>query len=73
MILCLYYTKKLSLVREFWDSPLVGLFNFDLVATLFGEMSILSRVIYVVVGISAIYVLMMAMGKNCDKKETPKE
>jgi uncharacterized membrane protein YuzA (DUF378 family) len=52
---------------------LVGLFNFDLVATLFGEMSILSRVIYVVVGISAIYVLMMAMGKNCDKKETPKE
>jgi uncharacterized membrane protein YuzA (DUF378 family) len=34
---------------------LVGLFNFDLVATLFGEMSALSRVVYVVVGLSALY------------------
>lgn len=34
---------------------LVGLFKFDLVATIFGEMSSLSRVIYTVVGISAIY------------------
>jgi hypothetical protein len=52
---------------------LVGIFGFDLVATLFGEMSTLSRVVYVVVGISAIYVLMLASGKCCDKKETPKE
>lgn len=34
---------------------LVGLFDFDLVATLFGEMSILSRLVYIVVGLSAIY------------------
>ena len=34
---------------------LVGLFNFDLVATLLGQMSALSRVVYAVVGISAIY------------------
>ena len=34
---------------------LVGLFNFDLVATLFGEMSVLSRVVYTVVGLSALY------------------
>lgn len=33
---------------------LVGLFNFDLVATLFGVMSPLSRIVYVLVGISAI-------------------
>jgi uncharacterized membrane protein YuzA (DUF378 family) len=52
---------------------LVGLFNFDLVATLFGEMSNLSRIVYVVVGISAIYVLMINLGKNSDKKETPEE
>ena len=52
---------------------LVGLFNFDLVAALFGEMSVLSKVVYIIVGISAIYVLMMALGKNCDKKEMPKE
>lgn len=34
---------------------LVGLFGVDLVATLFGEMSGLSRVVYVAVGLSAIY------------------
>lgn len=34
---------------------LVGLFNFDLVATLFGQMSSLSRIVYVLVGISALY------------------
>ncbi|SES16916.1 hypothetical protein SAMN04487944_12164 [Gracilibacillus ureilyticus] len=37
---------------------LVGLFQFDLVATLFGgEDAVLSRIIYVVVGICAIYAL----------------
>jgi uncharacterized membrane protein YuzA (DUF378 family) len=34
---------------------LVGLFNFDLVAALFGQMSALSRIVYVLVGISALY------------------
>jgi uncharacterized membrane protein YuzA (DUF378 family) len=34
---------------------LVGLFGVDLVAMLFGEMSILSRIVYVVVGLSALY------------------
>jgi len=33
---------------------LIGLFDFDLVATLFGTMSILSRIIYSLVGISGI-------------------
>ena len=33
---------------------LIGLFGFDLVATLFGEMSILSRIVYSLVGVSAI-------------------
>lgn len=36
---------------------LVGAFDFDLVATLFGEMSVLSRIVYVLVGLSAVYVL----------------
>lgn len=35
---------------------LVGLFGFDLVAAIFGDMSVLSRVVYVVVGICAVYV-----------------
>ena len=33
---------------------LIGLFNFDLVATLFGTMSIFSRIIYSLVGLSGI-------------------
>jgi uncharacterized membrane protein YuzA (DUF378 family) len=36
---------------------LVGLFNFDLVAALFGEMSTLSRIVYTLVGASALYQL----------------
>ena len=42
---------------------LVGLFNFNLVSTLFGDMSILSRIVYVLVGISAISTL-ITMPKN---------
>ncbi len=36
---------------------LVGLFNFDLVATIFGAGSILSRIVYVLVGASAVWQL----------------
>ena len=34
---------------------LVGLFEFDLVAALFGEMSSLSRIVYALVGLSALW------------------
>lgn len=34
---------------------LVGVAGFDLVAALFGEMSPLSRVVYTLVGLSAVY------------------
>lgn len=34
---------------------LVGLFGFDLVAAIFGEMSALSRIVYTLVGLSALY------------------
>ena len=36
---------------------LVGLFGFDLVAALFGEMSPLSRIVYSLVGLSALWQL----------------
>ena len=36
---------------------LVGLFNFDLVAAIFGAMSAVSRVVYVLVGLSAVYMI----------------
>lgn len=34
---------------------LVGAMDFDLVATLFGDMSGISRIVYVLVGLSAVY------------------
>lgn len=33
---------------------LVGLFDFDLVAALFGDMTLLARIVYVLVGIAAL-------------------
>jgi len=43
---------------------LVGLFGFDLVAAIFGEMTIISRIVYSLVGISAVLMLVMAMSKK---------
>lgn len=44
---------------------LVGAFDFDLVAALFGDMSPLSRVVYVLVGLSAIYqIIPLVSGKQ---------
>jgi uncharacterized membrane protein YuzA (DUF378 family) len=36
---------------------LVGLFGFDLVAAIFGDMTILSRIVYSLVGLSALFML----------------
>ena len=40
---------------------LIGLFNFDLVAAIFGTMSIWSRVIYTIVGIAGIVNIMLLL------------
>jgi len=34
---------------------LVGAFGFDLVAAIFGEMTAVSRLVYILVGVSAVY------------------
>ena len=34
---------------------LVGAFNFDLVAAIFGKMSAMSKVVYILVGLAALY------------------
>ena len=41
---------------------LVGLVGFDLVAALFGEMSMLSRLVYSLVGLSALWQLIPLFG-----------
>ncbi len=38
---------------------LVGALNFNLVSTLFGDMSSISKIVYVLVGLSAVYMLFM--------------
>ncbi len=49
---------------------LVGLFNFDLVQALLGGMPALANLVYVLVGVSAVYSAMTHMGecKVCSKK-----
>jgi uncharacterized membrane protein YuzA (DUF378 family) len=39
---------------------LVGLFNFDLVAAIFGAGSTLSRIVYILVGLAAVYTIYFA-------------
>ncbi|HTB77619.1 MAG TPA: DUF378 domain-containing protein [Polyangiaceae bacterium] len=39
---------------------LVGLFKFNLVSAIFGDMSTLSRIVYVLVGLSGLYLIASA-------------
>ncbi|MDG5815188.1 DUF378 domain-containing protein [Chitinispirillales bacterium ANBcel5] len=39
---------------------LVGFFTFDLVAAIFGPLTVVSRIIYALVGLSAIYVAVIS-------------
>ena len=40
---------------------LIGLFKFDLVRFLFGDMSLFSRIVYIVVGLCGLYLLTFFM------------
>lgn len=47
---------------------LIGFFSFDLVAFLFGEMTALTRIIYILVGLSAVVHLVIATsGERMEK------
>lgn len=46
---------------------LVGLLGFDLVAAIFGQMSVLSRIVYVIVGLSALSQLVAFLGRGAGK------
>lgn len=50
----LYYIALTLVIIGALNWLLIGIFNFDLVATLFGTMSLLSRIVYILVGISGI-------------------
>lgn len=38
---------------------LVGIFSFDLVAAIFGDLSVVSRIIYILVAVSALYLIFL--------------
>ena len=50
----LYYIALTLVIVGALNWFLVGLFDFNLVSTLFGNMSVFSRIIYILVGISGI-------------------
>ena len=44
---------------------LVGLFDFNLVSAIFGDMTLLSRIVYVLVGLSALWqIIPLVRGDN---------
>ena len=48
---------------------LIGLFRFDLVAFLFGDMSWLSRIVYVIVGLCGLYLVTFYMHLSGNREE----
>lgn len=53
----LYYIALTLVIIGALNWLLIGLFSFDLVATLFGSMSVISRIVYSLVGISGLICL----------------
>lgn len=45
---------------------LVGILKFDLVAWIFGDMAVVSRIVYILVGVAAVYMAIIAakLGKK---------
>lgn len=47
---------------------LVGILKFDLVAAIFGDMSVLSRIVYILVGLAALWLILTASKLGGGKK-----
>jgi uncharacterized protein len=50
---------------------LVGLFDFNLVSAIFGPMSTLSRIVYVLIGLSGLYLVFAAATMESRTPATP--
>lgn len=65
----LKYTAYVLVLIGALNWGLIGMFGFDLVAAIFGDMTVLSRIIYSLVGISAIVTaLTMHHCKNIEER-----
>lgn len=51
------YTMLVLVIIGAINWGLIGFFGFDLIRILFGDMSLISRIIYAVVGICGLYAL----------------
>jgi uncharacterized membrane protein YuzA (DUF378 family) len=58
----LIMTAKILVIIGALNWGLVGLIGLDLVAKLFGTGSVLARVVYILVGLSAVYLLVVMRG-----------
>lgn len=54
---CLDYIALIITIIGAVNWGLIGFFKFDLVAWLFGNMSLLSRIVYALVGICGLYLI----------------
>ena len=50
---------------------LVGLLNFDLVAAIFGQMTVAARIVYGLVGLSALYGIYFALKQSAAPRAMP--
>lgn len=56
-IKCLDVTALIVTIIGAINWGLIGLFKFDLVAFLFGDMSLIARIVYVIVGLCGLYMI----------------
>ena len=66
----LHLIAKILLIVGGLNWGLVGLLNLDLVALIFGHMSLLSRLIYFIVGVAGGYELYLFIQKRKPAKTT---
>ena len=67
----LKYTTYVLVIIGALNWGLVGLFSWNLVGMIFGDMTFLSRVVYILVGVGAIW-LIIDMFRFKDTKEVTK-
>jgi len=46
---------------------LIGFFDFNLITTIFGDETVISRIVYAIIGIAALYLLIVATTKQSKK------
>lgn len=63
----LYMTAVVLVIIGGLNWGLVGFFDWNLVDAIFGEGSVLSRIIYAVVGLAALYMIIARLMRPADK------